>query len=235
MKDIIFKNFSFSYPDKIIYNDFNAVFQGGKISVVLGASGVGKTTLLNALTGLSKYDGEIVNLPENVSYIFQNDRLVKTISVEKNLEFVLKNVIPEKIERKNAIHAMAELLEISDVLKRLPTEISGGQAQRVQMARAFLYPSEVMLLDEPFKGLDVSLKTRLIKKFLELWECDGRTVVLVTHDVYEALLMADKIFILSGRPADIVYETVIPLEKSERNLTDAVVTKYRDEIINKII
>lgn len=235
MKDIIFKNFSFSYPDKEIYKNFNAVFPGGKINVVLGASGVGKTTLLNALTGLSGFDGEIENMPKNVSYIFQSDRLVKTISVEKNLDFVLKNAIPDKTARKNAIYDMAKLLEISDVLKRLPTEISGGQAQRVQMARAFLYPSEVMLLDEPFKGLDVSLKTRLIKKFLELWGRDGRTVVLVTHDVYDALLMGDKVFVLSGSPADIVYETELTVEKSERNLTDAAVTKYRDEIVNKII
>ena len=235
MKDIIFKNFSFSYPDKEIYKNFNTVFPGGKINVVLGASGVGKTTLLNALTGLSGFDGEIENMPKNVSYIFQSDRLVKTISVEKNLDFVLKNVICHKTARKNAIYDMAELLEISDVLKRLPTEISGGQAQRVQMARAFLYPSEVMLLDEPFKGLDVSLKTRLIKKFLELWGRDGRTVVLVTHDVYDALLMGDKVFVLSGSPADIVYETELTVEKSERYLTDAVVTKYRDEIVNKII
>ena len=235
MKDIIFKNFSFSYPDKEIYKNFNAVFFGGKINVVLGASGVGKTTLLNALTGLSGFDGEIENMPKNVSYIFQSDRLVKTISVEKNLDFVLKNAIPDKTARKNAIYDMAKLLEISDVLKRLPTEISGGQAQRVQMARAFLYPSEVMLLDEPFKGLDVSLKTRLIKKFLELWGRDGRTVVLVTHDVYDALLMGDKVFVLSGSPADIVYETELTVEKSERNLTDAIVTKYRDEIVNKII
>lgn len=235
MKDIIFKNFSFSYPDKEIYKNFNTVFPGGKINVVLGASGVGKTTLLNALTGLSGFDGEIENMPKNVSYIFQSDRLVKTISVEKNLDFVLKNAISDKTARKNAIYDMAKLLEISDVLKRLPTEISGGQAQRVQMARAFLCPSEVMLLDEPFKGLDVSLKTRLIKKFLELWGRDGRTVVLVTHDVYDALLMGDKVFVLSGSPADIVYETELTVEKSERNLTDAVVTKYRDEIVNKII
>lgn len=235
MKDIIFKNFSFSYPDKEIYKNFNTVFQGGKINVVLGASGVGKTTLLNALTGLSGFDGEIENMPKNVSYIFQSDRLVKTISVEKNLDFVLKSAISDKTARKNAIYDMAKLLEISDVLKRLPTEISGGQAQRVQMARAFLYPSEVMLLDEPFKGLDVSLKTRLIKKFLEIWGRDGRTVVLVTHDVYDALLMGDKVFVLSGSPADIVYETELTVEKSERNLTDAVVTKYRDEIVNKII
>lgn len=235
MKDIIFKNFSFSYPDKEIYKNFNVVFLGGKINVVLGASGVGKTTLLNALTGLSGFDGEIENMPKNVSYIFQSDRLVKTISVEKNLDFVLKNAIPDKTARKNAIYDMAKLLEISDVLKRLPTEISGGQAQRVQMARAFLYPCEVMLLDEPFKGLDMSLKTRLIKKFLELWGRDGRTVVLVTHDVYDALLMGDKVFVLSGSPADIVYETELTVEKSERYLTDAVVTKYRDEIVNKII
>ncbi|MDY5689053.1 MAG: ATP-binding cassette domain-containing protein [Eubacteriales bacterium] len=226
---------SFYYTDNENYKNFKAVFLGGKINVVLGASGVGKTTLLNALTGLSGFDGEIENMPKNVSYIFQNDRLVKTISVEKNLDFVLKNAICDKTARKNAIYDMAKLLEISDVLKRLPTEISGGQAQRVQMARAFLYPYEVMLLDEPFKGLDVSLKTRLIKKFLELWGRDGRTVVLVTHDVYDALLMGDKVFVLSGSPADIVYETELTVEKSERNLTDAAVTKYRDEIVNKII
>ncbi|UKI13968.1 MAG: ATP-binding cassette domain-containing protein [Clostridiales bacterium] len=95
----------------------------------------------------------------------------------------------------------------------MPTEISGGQAQRVQMARAFLYPSEVMLLDEPFKGLDVSLKNPTDKKFLELWGRDGRTVVLVTHDVYDALLMGDKVFVLSGSPADIVYETELTVEK----------------------
>ncbi|UKI51677.1 MAG: ATP-binding cassette domain-containing protein [Clostridium sp.] len=134
----------------------------------------GKTTLLNALTGLSGFDGEIEKYAEkNVSYIFQSDRLVKTISVEKNLDFVLKNAIPDKTARKNAIYDMAKLLEISDVLKRLPTEISGGQAQRVQMARAFLYPSEVMLLDEPFKGLDVSLKNPTDKK--SFWNFGGAT------------------------------------------------------------
>lgn len=235
MNDMIFKNFSFSYPEKELFVDFNASFSKGKINVVLGASGVGKTTLLNAITGLIKYDGIIENVPKNISYIFQNDRLVKTISVEKNLDFVLKNAIFDKNERKNAINEMLNILEIPELNDRLPTEISGGQAQRVQMARAFLYPSGLMLLDEPFKGLDVSLKTRLIKKFLELWKEDGRTVILVTHDVYEALLMGDIVYVLSGSPVNIVYNTEIAVEKEERNLTDVAVTKYRDEIVGKII
>ena len=124
---------------------------------------------------------------------------------------------------------------LEDYRNKYPKDLSGGMRQRISFARTLLTDAELMLLDEPFKGLDVSLKTRLIKKFLELWGRDGRTVVLVTHDVYDALLMGDKVFVLSGSPADIVYETELTVEKSERNLTDAVVTKYRDEIVNKII
>ena len=235
MKDIIFKNFSFSYPDKEIYKNFNAVFFGGKINVVLGASGVGKTTLLNALTGLSGFDGEIENMPKNVSYIFQNDRLVKTISVEKNLDFVLKNAICDKTARKNAIYDMAKLLEISDVLKSLPSEISGGQAQRVSMARAFLYPSDVMLLDEPFKALDTALKTRLIKQFAALQEKKNKTVVFVTHAIDECLLLADDYFVFDDAPVKIVLQGKINSKKSERKLTDKALEETRNLLLQAIV
>lgn len=235
MKDVVFNNFTFSYPEKILYENFDLTFSAGKINVVLGASGVGKTTLLNALTGAIKYKGCIENAPKNISYIFQNDRLVKTISVEKNLNFVLKNAITDKNQRKFAINEMLESLEIADLKNSLPSEISGGQAQRVQMARAFLYPSDLILADEPFKGLDITLKTRLIEKFLDVLKNDNRTIVIVTHDVYEALLMADKVFVLSGSPVKIVYENEIAIEKSKRTLTHEEITKYRDEIVEKII
>lgn len=235
MSDIILKDFSFSYPDKPLFDNFNATFTDSEINVILGSSGVGKTTLLNAVSGLIKYDGEVVGVPDKISYIFQKDRLIPSISIYKNLNLVLKSEIKDKTERKNKIDEMLSLLEISDIAKRLPTEISGGQSRRVAMARAFLYPSKLLILDEPFKGLDVSLKTRLIDLFMRLWENDRRTVLMVTHDVYEALLMADSVTVISGQPVEKVLTERIDIPKNERKLTDKNVTGFRDEIISKIL
>lgn len=235
MKDIVIDNFTFGYPDKPLFKNFSFDVKAGKINVILGASGVGKTTLLNAITGLINYEGKISGVPGKISYIFQNDRLIDAVSVYKNLDLVLKNDYKDKKTRRKLIDETLETLEISDVGKRLPTEISGGQAQRVQIARAFLYPSDLMIIDEPFKGLDVALKTRLINKFLDLWKIDGRTIIMVTHDVYEALLMGDYVSIISGNPVECVYKTEIAQDKSSRKLTDPGLTKFRDEIIEKII
>lgn len=235
MSDIIIENLSFGYPEKVLFKEFGATFYEGRINVLLGSSGVGKTTLLNAVTGLIKYDGRILGVPDNISYIFQKDRLIPAISVYKNLDLILRGVYRNKSERKKYIIEMLNKLEIEDISKQLPSEISGGQAQRVSMARAFLYPSELLILDEPFKGLDVALKTRLINVFLSLWQEEKRTVIMVTHDVYEALLMADYISVIADNPVKIVYQAAIDSDKTQRRLTDAAITSYRDEIINKIL
>lgn len=194
MKDIILTNFSCGYGDKIIFDDLNLRFEGGKINVILGSSGVGKTTLLNAIAGLKTYSGSIVGNDEGIGYIFQKDRLIPTISVFKNLDLTLKRIYKDKKERKQHIHDMAVSLEIEDILNSLPTEISGGQAQRASMARAFLYPCDLLLLDEPFKALDNALKERLIQKFVELCRESGKTVLFVTHSIDECMLCQDNIF-----------------------------------------
>ena len=168
MSDIVVKNLNCGYGDKVIFDGFDVTFKENEINVVLGGSGVGKTTLLNVLAGLKTYDGEISGVDGEVSYIFQKDRLIPTISVYKNLDLILRSIYKDKNNRKKMIEEMASLVEIEDVLHSLPNEISGGQAQRVAMARAFLYPSKVLLLDEPFKALDTALKSRLIKKLVEL-------------------------------------------------------------------
>lgn len=194
MKDVILTNFSCSYGDKRIFDDLNLRFDGGKINVILGGSGVGKTTLLNAIAGLKSYSGSIEGNDEGIGYIFQKDRLIPTISVYKNLDLILKRVYKDRKERKQRILDMAVSLEIEDVLKSLPTQISGGQAQRVSMARAFLYPCDFLLLDEPFKALDNALKERLIKKFVELCKVSGKTVLFVTHSLDECNLTNGKRF-----------------------------------------
>lgn len=235
MRDICVKNLTCSYEQKTIFDNFNVTFEQGKINVILGGSGVGKTTLLNAIAGIKSYEGQIEGCEGGVSYIFQKDRLIPSISVYKNLDLILKGVVKDKAERKRMIEQTAVDLEIFDVLKSLPSEISGGQAQRVSMARAFLYPSDVMLLDEPFKALDTALKTRLIKQFAALQEKKNKTVVFVTHAIDECLLLADDYFVFDDAPVKIVLQGKINSKKSERKLTDKALEETRNSLLQAIV
>lgn len=235
MSDICVKNLTCSYEQKTIFDNFDVTFEQGKINVILGGSGVGKTTLLNAIAGIKSYEGQIEGCEGGVSYIFQKDRLIPSISVYKNLDLILKGVVKDKAERKRMIEQTAVDLEISDVLKSLPSEISGGQAQRVSMARAFLYPSDVMLLDEPFKALDTALKTRLIKQFAALQEKKNKTVVFVTHAIDECLLLADDYFVFDDAPVKIVLQGKINSKKSERKLTDKALEEIRNLLLQAIV
>lgn len=235
MRDICVKNLTCSYEQKTIFDNFDVTFEQGKINVILGGSGVGKTTLLNAIAGIKSYEGQIEGCEGGVSYIFQKDRLIPSISVYKNLDLILKGVVKDKAERKRMIEQTAVDLEIFDVLKSLPSEISGGQAQRVSMARAFLYPSDVMLLDEPFKALDTALKTRLIKQFAALQEKKNKTVVFVTHAIDECLLLADDYFVFDDAPVKIVLQGKINSKKSERKLTDKALEETRNLLLQVIV
>lgn len=235
MRDICVKNLTCSYEQKTIFDNFDVTFEQGKINVILGGSGVGKTTLLNAIAGIKSYEGQIEGCEGGVSYIFQKDRLIPSISVYKNLDLILKGVVKDKAERKRMIEQTAVDLEIFDVLKSLPSEISGGQAQRVSMARAFLYPSDVMLLDEPFKALDTALKTRLIKQFAALQEKKNKTVVFVTHAIDECLLLADDYFVFDNAPVKIVLQGKINSKKSERKLTDKALEETRNSLLQAIV
>lgn len=234
MKDIIIKNFSCSYEQKTIFQNFDVTFEQGKINVVLGGSGIGKTTLLNAMAALKSYDGSIEGCEGGVSYIFQKDRLIPSISVYKNLDLVLKAVVKDKRVRKETIESTSEALEISDVLNSLPSEISGGQAQRASMARAFLFPSDVLLLDEPFKALDTSLKARLINKFVALQRQSKKTVVFVTHAIDECLLCADNYFVFAANPVEVVLKGSILSEKQERKLTDKNLEDTRNQLLKAL-
>lgn len=230
--EIVVKDLCVSYSDKEIFKDFDATFAAGKISVILGSSGVGKTTLLNAVAGLLNYGGSISRGDGNVSYIFQKDRLIPSISVYKNLDLVLRAVIKDKNERKNAIEDMLEELEISHCAKKLPPSLSGGEAQRAAMARAYLYPASVLLLDEPFKALDAPLKSKLISRLLELNRRRPRTVIFVTHAIDECLLAADDWYVLAGNPAQIAGSGHI--DAPSRKLSDPSLASVREELLRSL-
>ena len=185
--DITFENVTKKYGDLTVYDNFCFSIKRGEITCILGESGSGKTTLLNMLAGLTPYEGSIA--PKlKCSYVFQEPRLVSNLTVRGNLSLICKD--------KNKVEEMLAAVELSDKAEAYPVGLSGGQAQRVAVARAFLYPADLILLDEPFSSLDLALKLKISALFLKLWEREKRTAVFVTHNADEALMLANRIVVL---------------------------------------
>lgn len=182
------KNLTKRYGENTVYENFNLTVDDGRITCILGESGSGKTTLLNAVAGLTEYEGEITQ--KRCSYVFQSPRLVPCLTVEDNLKLVCKDT--------DRIFEALKNLGIEDKVKEYPVRLSGGQAQRVSLARAFLHGGELMLLDEPFTALDLKLKYSVMRLFKEAWQQTKPAVLFVTHDVDEALLLSDRIIIIES-------------------------------------
>lgn len=189
------KNICFSYGKKVVYDNLNLSVPDKKITCVLGPSGCGKTTLLNMIGGVLPYSG-IIEGKGSVAYIFQQPCLIPSMTVIKNVEFVLKSVIKNRKEHKEKAEEILKAVGLSEEANNYPKQLSGGMAQRVSLARAFCYPADVLLMDEPFKELDISLKKQIYALFTELYEKSPKTTVFVTHDIEEALVFGDKIVVM---------------------------------------
>jgi len=194
--EIRFINACKSYGDKIIFKDLNLNFEKNKITAILAPSGYGKTTLLNIIAGLDKLDsGNFIMKSQNISYMFQEDRLLPWLTVYENIAFVLKSNT-FKCEMESIINKYLDLVKLKEYKYYTLDKLSGGMKRRVALARAFAYKSEVLIMDEPFKGIDLALKKEIISIFLKLWERDKKTVIVVTHDVNEAKLLAHNTYFL---------------------------------------
>lgn len=215
------KDISKRYGALCVYDHFDLDIEEGKITCILGSSGSGKTTLLNILSGLTSYEGEI-DPQKKCAYIFQQPRLVRNLTVRGNLKLVCRE--------EEKIVSMLEKVELSDKADAYPVELSGGQAQRVSVARAFLYPSDLLLMDEPFSSLDTALKIRLIEVFCSLWREEKRTVVFVTHDAEEAYMLSHRALAVEGGKivADVRDDSPVPRKYGENSL-------YRQKIVQAIL
>ena len=203
------KNVSKKYGDKTVYDNFSFNFEKDKITALLGESGAGKTTLLNIVAGLTEYKGEVVKSDAPVSFVFQTDRLAKNLTVEENLKLVVKNV---------DVDAALSSVGLLSAKKLYPKELSAGMARRVAILRAFLYPSEILLMDEPFINLDVSLKFSLMNTVKEMQKKTPKTVLFITHDIREATYLSDRVAVISA--GKIIFDEKNVNEKTEDIIFD---------------
>lgn len=212
--------------EKIVFDNFSAEFKDGKVTAVMGSSGIGKTTLLNCIAKLTDYDGEIAGVGSS-AYVFQEDRLIPDKTVYDNIDFVMQT--EDADERKKRIKNALSVTELLSEAFRYPSELSGGQRKRVSLARAFAGGRELMLLDEPLSSLDIGLKFRIFDVMKRVFKSDSKTVIMVTHDVDEALTLADEIVIIDKGGA--AYRKEFSTDLFGRDITDDECNRIRKEII----
>ena len=206
-----------NYDSTEVFVGLNLTVKANKVTVIMGALGSGKTTLLNCIAGLTPYDGEISGV-NGASFVFQEDRLVPFMSVYENLDFTLQKSV-NKAERKEKILAMIKSVGLEDKINSIPDELSGGQKKRVSLARAFLSDSNLILMDEPLNSLDLGLKIKIAQLIETLTEKYNKTVIFVTHDIDEALTIADEIVVI-GNGGTVYSHEFISSAKGRNTLSD---------------
>ena len=194
MQNVRIKNISKTYGEKQVLNHISKEFPSGETTVIMGASGCGKTTLLRILLGLEKADsGEVTGMPERVAVLFQEDRLCEDVSAYENIALVLerKKTHAQRDAQKCRIEQEAAQVGITaDDLKQNVMELSGGMRRRIALLRALLYDVECVILDEPFNGLDKAGVAEMRQLLLSLKE-SGKAIMLASHNAQDIEMLCD--------------------------------------------
>lgn len=193
-EDVAVTDLSKRFGENTVFCDLSMNFEKDRVTCIVGPSGQGKTTLLRIIAGLEDADvGRITGNESSVSYLFQEDRLLPWLNTFDNMAL---SVINEGNAAKEGVKRMAEVLEISDALWKLPEELSGGMRHRAALGRTFLADASLVLLDEPFRGLDIELKNRIIDR---IWKkaTNHKTVIMVTHSQEDAKELGDRVIELT--------------------------------------
>ena len=179
--DIVIENLKKRYNDKVVLNNFNYTFKDKTISFIMGATGVGKTTLIKILMGLVQADdGKVIGINnKKISVVFQEDSLCENLSVLLNIKLVCENISNLEIEKS------LELLDLKDCMHKRVRELSGGMKRRIAIIRALLYDFDLLIMDEPFKGLDKETKIKVMDFVIS--KLENKSAIIITHDMDEIM------------------------------------------------
>lgn len=241
MADLKVTGVTAGYGEKRIIEDISLELHEGELVSLLGASGGGKTTLFHVISGLLKAECGTITLngkdvtgqPGQVSYMLQKDLLLPYRTIEDNvaLPLLLKGE-KKAVARKKVGEHFAEF-GLEGTEKKYPHQLSGGMRQRAALLRTYMFSKEVALLDEPFSALDTMTKSEMHKWYLHVMDKIKMSTLFITHDIDEAILLSDRIYLLTGKPGRITEEIVIRAPRprdAEFNLTEEFL-EYKKKII----
>lgn len=233
-----------SFDSQKILEQISLELREGEIVSLLGVSGGGKTTLFNLISGLTVpdegkiwlEDTEITGKPGMISYMLQKDLLLPYRNIVDNvaLPLVIKGM--KKSEAREKAAGYFEQFGLSGYEKKYPAQLSGGMKQRAALLRTYLFSEKVALLDEPFSALDMLTKSAVHEWYLDVMEKIHLSTIFITHDIDEAILLSDRIYLLTGRPGKLTKEIVIKEPKPRRkdfNLSEAFLN-YKREILEHL-
>ena len=242
--DHVVKKFNGRNGEMVALNGVDLDIHENEFVCVVGPSGCGKSTLLNIIGGLESptegqvlVDGKPVQGPgPDRGIVFQQYALFPWLTVEKNVQFGLKLQGKSNEEAEEIAHKYLKMVDLEGFAKSYPKELSGGMKQRVAIARAYAADPEVLLMDEPFGALDAQTRTQLQTELLETWEKDRKTCFFITHDVEEAIILAQKVIIMSARPGRIksIIDIDIPYPRTQETKMTPRFLELKNEIWSQV-
>ncbi len=220
-----------------VLDNINLEFQEGEMVALLGPSGCGKSTLLRLVAGFEKptsgrilIDGaEVMDSSSDHIFVFQHNALLPWMTVWQNIELGLRFMEDEEI-MKEKIQEHIEMVELSGFEHHYPHQLSGGMMRRAELARALVVDPEVLFMDEPFSGLDFLTHMKMREEVVNMHAYFGKTIVFVTHDINDAVIMANRVVVLSGRPARVKLIQKLDFPRPRNYEKMPKLSKFRDEV-----
>ena len=229
---LVLQKVSHSYGTVAVLNDMNLEVKQGEVVVLVGPSGCGKTTILNLLSGyITPVEGTIQR-NGIIRTVYQQDGLFPWLTVSENILMGLRKTAEDN-QQKKELGELIELIHLEGFEDHYPHQLSGGMRQRVELARVLSGESDILLMDEPFSALDYQTRLRMRQELVRLLKQRPRTVVFVTHDIEEAAQLADRVLVLSNRPATVCRELRIDAPKP-RDLTSNAVIEAMKAVLQEL-
>lgn len=223
---------SHRYGQVDVLHDLNLIIRDHEIVVLVGPSGCGKTTILNLLSGHIKPMSGGIHRRGKIRMVYQHDGLFPWLTVSENITMGLRH-IHEAPALESELRALIDLVHLNGFEAHYPHQLSGGMRQRVELARVLGGDSDILLMDEPFSALDYQARLRMRDELIRILKKRPRTVVFVTHDIEEAAQLADRVMVLTSRPATICRELSIT-SKRPRGLTDSAALEGMKDILDAL-